>query len=182
MIMFFFFKMFCSNPGHPFCSGVTLAKLAAVTMDEHGNETFDTSGVLDKLRKVSSISDLSNTLAFIMKLQLSIYINLSMQNIRTCIGFSANSLMTHSIDLLTLSIKEMHNSLSKSLFLSTTSSIKEDEADPVAKESVVSFSFGVLFFWMDFSIKLPSTMKKEWALILQLWEVELYPDLKRELM
>ncbi|KAJ8645273.1 hypothetical protein MRB53_007021 [Persea americana] len=40
-----------SNPGHPFCSGVTLAKLAAVTMDEHGNETFDTSGVLDKLRK-----------------------------------------------------------------------------------------------------------------------------------
>ncbi|KAK1307197.1 hypothetical protein QJS10_CPA10g01575 [Acorus calamus] len=40
-----------SNPGHPFCSGVTLAKLAAVTMDEHGNETFDTSGALDKLRK-----------------------------------------------------------------------------------------------------------------------------------
>ncbi|KAF5752107.1 hypothetical protein HS088_TW01G00014 [Tripterygium wilfordii] len=40
-----------SNPGHPFCSGVTLAKLAAVTMDEEGNETFDTSGALDKLRK-----------------------------------------------------------------------------------------------------------------------------------
>ncbi|KAM1191559.1 hypothetical protein PS2_011822 [Malus domestica] len=40
-----------SNPGHPFCSGVTLAKLAAVTMDEQGNETFDTSGALDKLRK-----------------------------------------------------------------------------------------------------------------------------------
>ncbi|KAK4265962.1 hypothetical protein QN277_026944 [Acacia crassicarpa] len=40
-----------SNPGHPFSSGVTLAKLAAVTMDEHGNETFDTSGALDKLRK-----------------------------------------------------------------------------------------------------------------------------------
>ncbi|KAE8735933.1 Calcium-dependent lipid-binding family protein isoform 3 [Hibiscus syriacus] len=40
-----------SNPGHPFSSGVTLAKLAAVTMDEKGNETFDTSGALDKLRK-----------------------------------------------------------------------------------------------------------------------------------
>lgn len=44
----------CSNPGHPFSSGVTLAKLAAVTMDEQGNETFDTSGALDRLRKVSS--------------------------------------------------------------------------------------------------------------------------------
>ncbi|KAI5415493.1 hypothetical protein KIW84_040789 [Lathyrus oleraceus] len=41
----------CSNPGHPFSSGVTLAKLAAVTMDEQGNETFDTSGALDRLRK-----------------------------------------------------------------------------------------------------------------------------------
>lgn len=40
-----------SNQGHPFSSGVTLAKLAAVTMDEQGNETFDTSGALDKLRK-----------------------------------------------------------------------------------------------------------------------------------
>lgn len=47
--------LFCSNPGHPFCSGVTLAKLAAVTMDEQGNETFDTSGALDKLRKVSLV-------------------------------------------------------------------------------------------------------------------------------
>lgn len=40
-----------SNPGHPFSCGVTLAKLAAVTMDELGNETFDTSGALDRLRK-----------------------------------------------------------------------------------------------------------------------------------
>ncbi|KAM7278379.1 hypothetical protein ACFE04_005513 [Oxalis oulophora] len=40
-----------SNPVRPFCAGVTLAKLAAVTMDEQGNETFDTSGALDKLRK-----------------------------------------------------------------------------------------------------------------------------------
>ena len=42
-----------SNYGHPFACGVTLAKLAAVTMDEQGNETFDTSGALDKLRKVN---------------------------------------------------------------------------------------------------------------------------------
>ncbi|CAJ1940745.1 unnamed protein product [Sphenostylis stenocarpa] len=40
-----------SNPGHPFSSGLTLAKVAAVTMDEQGNETFDTSGALDRLRK-----------------------------------------------------------------------------------------------------------------------------------
>lgn len=40
-----------SNPGNPFSMGVTLAKLAAVTMDEQGNETFDASGALDKLRK-----------------------------------------------------------------------------------------------------------------------------------
>ncbi|EPS74076.1 hypothetical protein M569_00677, partial [Genlisea aurea] len=40
-----------SNPGHPFSCGITLSKLAAVTMDEQGNETFDTSGALDKLRK-----------------------------------------------------------------------------------------------------------------------------------
>uniref|UniRef100_A0A175YPS3 Uncharacterized protein n=1 Tax=Daucus carota subsp. sativus TaxID=79200 RepID=A0A175YPS3_DAUCS len=40
-----------SNPGNSFACGVTLAKLAAVTMDEQGNETFDTSGALDKLRK-----------------------------------------------------------------------------------------------------------------------------------
>jgi len=40
-----------SNPGHPFCSGITLSKLAAVTTDEHGVETFDTSGALDRLRK-----------------------------------------------------------------------------------------------------------------------------------
>ncbi|KAJ1696999.1 hypothetical protein LUZ63_005511 [Rhynchospora breviuscula] len=40
-----------SNPGHPFCSGITLSRLAAVTVDEKGNETFDTSAALDKLRK-----------------------------------------------------------------------------------------------------------------------------------
>lgn len=42
----------CSNPGHPFCSGVTLATLAAVTIDETGHETFVTSGALERLRKV----------------------------------------------------------------------------------------------------------------------------------
>lgn len=31
---------------------MTLSKLAAVTTDELGNETFDASGALDKLRKV----------------------------------------------------------------------------------------------------------------------------------
>ncbi|CAI0626123.1 unnamed protein product [Linum tenue] len=40
-----------SNPGHPFSCGVTLAKLAAVTTDDEGNETFDASGALDKLSK-----------------------------------------------------------------------------------------------------------------------------------
>ncbi|XP_071939359.1 uncharacterized protein [Coffea arabica] len=48
-----------SNPGHPFSCGVTLAKLAAVTMDEQGNETFDTSGALDKLRKSLQLERLS---------------------------------------------------------------------------------------------------------------------------
>lgn len=48
-----------SNPGHPFSSGVTLAKLAAVTIDEQGNETFDTSGALDKLRKFLQVERLA---------------------------------------------------------------------------------------------------------------------------
>lgn len=45
----------CSNIGRPFSAGVTLAKLAAVTMDDQENETFDTSGALDRLRKVNFI-------------------------------------------------------------------------------------------------------------------------------
>ncbi|XP_062223332.1 uncharacterized protein LOC133922148 [Phragmites australis] len=40
-----------SNSGHPFASGFTLSKLAAVTVDEEGNETFDAGVALDKLRK-----------------------------------------------------------------------------------------------------------------------------------
>ncbi|CAN4121397.1 unnamed protein product [Withania somnifera] len=48
-----------SNPRHPFSCGVTLSKLAAVTMDEQGNETFDTSGALDKLRKLVQLERLA---------------------------------------------------------------------------------------------------------------------------
>nr|GLL48492.1 uncharacterized protein LOC109169879 [Ipomoea trifida] len=48
-----------SNLGHPFSCGVTLAKLAAVTMDEKGNETFDTSGALDRLRKLVQLERLA---------------------------------------------------------------------------------------------------------------------------
>jgi hypothetical protein len=44
--------LFRSNPGHPFCAGITLAKLAAVTTDDAGMETFVASGALDRLRKV----------------------------------------------------------------------------------------------------------------------------------
>ncbi|KAK4798434.1 hypothetical protein SAY86_030760 [Trapa natans] len=40
-----------SNICSPFSAGVTLAKLAAVTMDDQENETFDASGALDRLRK-----------------------------------------------------------------------------------------------------------------------------------
>lgn len=52
----FFINSLCvssfSNAGHPFASGFTLSKLAAVTVDEDGNETFDAGVALDKLRKV----------------------------------------------------------------------------------------------------------------------------------
>lgn len=40
-----------SNPGKPFCAGVTLSRLAAVTIDENAKETFVPSGALDKLHK-----------------------------------------------------------------------------------------------------------------------------------
>ncbi|KAK3154093.1 hypothetical protein QOZ80_2BG0185880 [Eleusine coracana subsp. coracana] len=40
-----------SNSGHPFATGFTLSRLAAVTVDEDGNETFDAGVALDKLRK-----------------------------------------------------------------------------------------------------------------------------------
>ena len=51
-----FFDFFPSNSGHPFASGFTLSKLAAVTVDEDGNETFDAGVALDKLRKVRTYS------------------------------------------------------------------------------------------------------------------------------
>ncbi|KAL6841988.1 hypothetical protein ACP4OV_028188 [Aristida adscensionis] len=44
-----------SNSGHPFACGFTLSKLAAVTVDEDGNETFDAGVALDKLRKLKSV-------------------------------------------------------------------------------------------------------------------------------
>ncbi|XP_042486677.1 uncharacterized protein LOC122066914 [Macadamia integrifolia] len=40
-----------SNPGHPFASGVTLAKLSAVTIDDSGKETFVTGGALERVQK-----------------------------------------------------------------------------------------------------------------------------------
>lgn len=43
----------CSNPGHPFAAGLSLAKLAAVTVDEDGKETFVTGGALDRVQKAS---------------------------------------------------------------------------------------------------------------------------------
>jgi vacuolar protein sorting-associated protein 13A/C len=43
-----------SNAGHPFAAGLTLAKLAAVTVVENGKETFVTGGALDRVQKASS--------------------------------------------------------------------------------------------------------------------------------
>ena len=41
-----------SHPDHPFAAGLTLGKIAAVTVDENGKETFVTSGAVDRVRKV----------------------------------------------------------------------------------------------------------------------------------
>jgi vacuolar protein sorting-associated protein 13A/C len=38
---------FCSNPGLPFAVGMTLVKLATVTVDDNGKETFVMGGSLD---------------------------------------------------------------------------------------------------------------------------------------
>lgn len=43
---------FCSNPGHPFASGVTLDKLLAMTVDDNGKEIFATGGALERIQKV----------------------------------------------------------------------------------------------------------------------------------
>lgn len=47
-------NFFCSNPGHPFAAGLVLSKLSAVTVDDHGKETFATGGDLDRVKKVYS--------------------------------------------------------------------------------------------------------------------------------
>ncbi|KAK8943393.1 hypothetical protein KSP40_PGU010989 [Platanthera guangdongensis] len=41
------------NPGHPFCSGITSSKLAAIITNGLVNETFDASGALDKVMDVT---------------------------------------------------------------------------------------------------------------------------------
>nr|DAD18267.1 TPA_asm: hypothetical protein HUJ06_019730 [Nelumbo nucifera] len=48
-----------SNPGHPFASGVTLAKLLAVTVDDTGTETFITGGALERIQKSVELDSLS---------------------------------------------------------------------------------------------------------------------------
>ncbi|KAG0557949.1 hypothetical protein KC19_11G167800 [Ceratodon purpureus] len=48
-----------SNAGHPFAAGLTLAKLAAVTVDEDGKETFVTGGALDRVQKSGELNRLS---------------------------------------------------------------------------------------------------------------------------
>lgn len=48
-----------SNPGHPFAAGLTLEKLAAVTVDENGKETFITSGALDTIQKAGELQGLA---------------------------------------------------------------------------------------------------------------------------
>jgi vacuolar protein sorting-associated protein 13A/C len=48
-----------SNPGHPFAVGMTLAKLAAVTVDDDGKETFVTGGSLDRIQKSGELNRLS---------------------------------------------------------------------------------------------------------------------------
>lgn len=48
-----------SHTGHPFSIGVTLAELAAFTIDDEGKETFVTSGALDRLRKALQLDRLS---------------------------------------------------------------------------------------------------------------------------
>ncbi|KAG0604101.1 hypothetical protein M758_10G145000 [Ceratodon purpureus] len=48
-----------SNFGHPFAAGLTLAKLAAVTVDENGKETFVTGGALDRVQKSGELNRLS---------------------------------------------------------------------------------------------------------------------------
>ncbi|KAH7316123.1 hypothetical protein KP509_21G079300 [Ceratopteris richardii] len=48
-----------SHPGHPFAIGLTLKKLAAHTVDENGEETFISSGPLDRIQKAGELQGLA---------------------------------------------------------------------------------------------------------------------------
>jgi vacuolar protein sorting-associated protein 13A/C len=48
-----------SNLGHPFAAGLTLAKLAAVTVDEDGKEIFVTGSALDRIQKSAELNRLA---------------------------------------------------------------------------------------------------------------------------
>lgn len=48
-----------SNAGHPFAAGLTLAKLAAVAVDEDGKETFVTGGAFGRIPKSGELNRLS---------------------------------------------------------------------------------------------------------------------------
>ncbi|KAL2636221.1 hypothetical protein R1flu_007700 [Riccia fluitans] len=48
-----------SNPGHSFAAGLTLEKLAAVTVDEKGEETFIAGGSLDRIQKSGELQRLA---------------------------------------------------------------------------------------------------------------------------
>ncbi|XP_073352999.1 uncharacterized protein [Aegilops tauschii subsp. strangulata] len=48
-----------SNPGHPFAAGLVLSKLSAVTVDDHGKETFATGGDLDRVKKSVELESLA---------------------------------------------------------------------------------------------------------------------------
>jgi len=76
--------MECSNPGHPFCSGVTLATLAAVTIDESGHETFVTSGALERLRKVC----IPHLHSFDLFKEIGMYVLLILTQVIVCLFMS----------------------------------------------------------------------------------------------
>jgi vacuolar protein sorting-associated protein 13A/C len=48
-----------SNPGHPFAAGLVLSKLSAVTVDDHGKETFATGGDLERVKKSVELESLA---------------------------------------------------------------------------------------------------------------------------
>lgn len=48
-----------SNPGHPFAAGITLEKLASVTIDDNGNEIFITGGALEHMQKSIALERLA---------------------------------------------------------------------------------------------------------------------------